>query len=135
MGESGVIRSKINHRHLYLRIHHSLFRFCLRHGGKVPIPGGRFRRQAGPVPWRNELLVFEVTGKHVCLAPTDAEQPVTRRICKRVSSLDAVRGYVRALMRERAQEDPSGRRREADCKEGLGPEARLRAWQALCDYH
>jgi hypothetical protein len=47
-----------------------------------------------------ELSVFEVTDKHVYLAPTDAEQPVTRRNCTRVSSLDAVCGHVRALMHD-----------------------------------
>jgi hypothetical protein len=48
----------------------------------------------------NELSVFEVTDKHVYLVHTDAEQPVTRRNCKRVSSLDAVCGHVRALMHD-----------------------------------
>jgi hypothetical protein len=48
----------------------------------------------------NELSVFEVTDKHVYLAPTVSEQPVTRRNCKRVSSRDAVCGHVRALMHD-----------------------------------
>jgi hypothetical protein len=48
----------------------------------------------------DELSVFEVTDKHVFLAPTDAKQTVTRRNCERVSSLDAVCRHVRALMHD-----------------------------------
>jgi hypothetical protein len=48
----------------------------------------------------DELSAFEVTDKHVFLAPTDAKQPVTHRNCKRVSSLDVVCGHVRALMHD-----------------------------------
>jgi hypothetical protein len=85
----------------------------------------------------DEPSVFEVTNKHVFLAPTDAKQPVTRRDCKRVDLLGAVRGHVRALMNG---EKGHKKAHLADnvkqiVKEDLRREARLRASQALCDDH